>query len=46
MAWWAHMLPMFTMDPPRPAWTMPRTMLWVRKTTLWVRKKMARSSSD
>ena len=38
MAWWAHMLPMLTMDPPWPAWTMPRA-------TVWVRKKMARSSS-
>ena len=39
MAWWTHVLPMFTMDPPRPAWTMPRT-------TVWLRKKMARSSSE
>src|SRR5712691_10827697 len=37
-AWWAHMLPMLTMAPPRPASTMPRT-------TVWVRKKIARSSS-
>ena len=38
MAWWAHMLPMFTMDPPRPCATIPRA-------TAWVTKKMARSSS-
>jgi hypothetical protein len=28
MAWWAHMLPMLTMDPPRPASTMPRATVW------------------
>src|SRR6516164_3456911 len=38
MAWWAHMLPLLTAAPPRPASTIPLA-------TVWVRKKIARSSS-
>jgi hypothetical protein len=38
MAWWAHMLPMLTMDPPWPCAPTPRA-------TVCVRKKIARSSS-